>query len=149
VTEFRYGQATQHSLWTQGTDEPDTTENSREHVKHLRERLQVSGATVLSTGELLAIVCATNPATPGVIRNAQSLLASMSLQELLTIDFGELSKTHLLGESTAAQLQAVFELARRLTLPTDTQQTSSSNGSRRWSLQAGQPPCQPHRRSLH
>src|SRR5438067_988450 len=51
----------------------------------------------------------------------QALLASTSLQELFTIDFGELSTTHQLGDTKAAQLQAVVELARRLTLPHDTQ----------------------------
>jgi DNA repair protein RadC len=117
VTEFRDGQVTQHSLWTQGTEIPDT-EHSRTTVRHLRERLQASGASVLSTAELIAIVCGTGSSTPGVIRNVQTLVASMSLPELLTIDFGELSTIHLLGESTAAQLQAVFELARRLTIPT-------------------------------
>jgi len=43
------------------------------------------------------------------------------LQELLRIDFGELSTTHQLGDAKAAQLQAVVELARRLTLPHNTQ----------------------------
>src|SRR5207248_4403381 len=40
-----------------------------------------------------------------------------SFRELLRIEFGKLS-AHL-GEARAAQLQAVLETARRLTLPTD------------------------------
>ena len=121
MTEFHYDKVTQHSLWTQGVDATDSPQPSRATVKHLRERLQVSGASVISSADLLAIVLGTGPSPPNVIRQMQTLLASTSLQELLTIDFGELSKTHLLGDAKAAQLQAVFELARRLTLPADTE----------------------------
>ena len=39
------------------------------------------------------------------------------MRQLLSVDFGELS-AHF-GEARAAQLQAVLETARRLTLPTD------------------------------
>ena len=117
MTEFYYKQATQHSLWTHGGD--DRTDQRRENVKHLRERLQLSGASVLSNAELIAIVFGTSASTQGVIREVQALFASNSLQELLTIDFGELSKKYLLGDAKAAQLQAVLELARRLTLPVD------------------------------
>ena len=120
MTAFQYDQVTQHSLWTHGLDAPDT-EHSRVTVKHLRERLQVSGASVLSNADLLTIVLGTGPSPPSIIRQMQALLASTSLQELLRIDFGELSKTHLLGDAKAAQLQAVLELARRLTLPADTE----------------------------
>ena len=121
MTEFHYDKVTQHSLWTQGVDATDSPQPSRATVKHLRERLQVSGASVLSNADLLAIVLGTGPSPPGIIRQMQALLASTSLQELLRIDFGELSTTHLLGDAKAAQLQAVFELARRLTLPADTE----------------------------
>ncbi len=120
MTEFQHDQVTQHSLWTHGLDAPDT-EHSRATVKHLRERLQVNGASVLSNADLLAIVLGTGPSPPSVIRQMQALLASTSLQELLRIAFGELSKTHQLGDTKSAQLQAVVELARRLTLPADTQ----------------------------
>ncbi len=93
MTEFQHDQVTQHSLWTHGLDAPDT-EHSRATVKHLRERLQVNGASVLSNADLLAIVLGTGPSPPSVIRQMQALLASTSLQELLRIAFGELSKTH-------------------------------------------------------
>src|SRR6266700_8201047 len=118
MTEFQHDQVIQHSLWTHGLDAPDT-EHSRATVKHLRERLQVSGASVLSSADLLAIVLGTGPSPPNVIRQMQTLLASTSLQELLTIDFGELSTTYQFGDTKAAQLQAVLELARRLTLPAE------------------------------
>jgi DNA repair protein RadC len=118
VTEFQSTQATQHSLWTHGIDEADGTHHSRVTVKHLRERLQQNGVSLLSNAELLSIVFGTGPSTPGILRQMQTLLGSMSLQELLSIDFGELSTTYVLGDVKAAQLQAVFEVARRLTLPT-------------------------------
>src|SRR6266566_5934365 len=121
MTEFHYDQATQDSLWTHGADTTESTQHSRATVKHLRERLQVNGASVLSNADLLAIVLGTGPSPPSVIRQIQALLASTSLQELLRIAFGELSKTHQLGDTKSAQLQAVVELARRLTLPADTQ----------------------------
>jgi DNA repair protein RadC len=119
VTEFHYDHVTQHSLWTHGADTTESPQPSRATVKHLRERLQVSGVAVLSTADLLAIVLGTGPSPPGIIRQMQTLFASTSLQELLRIDFGELSTTHLLGDAKAAQLQAVVELARRLTLPAE------------------------------
>ena len=114
MTEFHYKQ---HSLWTHGIDETGSIQR-RENVKQLRERLQLGGAPVLSNAELISIVFGTSASTPGVIREVQTLFATNSLQELLTIDFGELSRKYLLGDVKAAQLQAVLELARRLTLPT-------------------------------
>ena len=121
MTAFQYDQVTQHSLWTHGADTTESAQHTRATVKHLRERLQVSGASVLSNADLLAIVLGSGPSPPSVIRQMQALFASTSLQELLRIDFGELSTTHLLGDAKAAQLQAVVELARRLTLPADLQ----------------------------
>ena len=117
MTEFRYDQATQHSLWTHWMDEPDSPEQKPENLKHLRERLQLYGAAVLSNDELLAIVLGTGSSPAGIIRQMQTLFASNSLQELLTIDFGELSRKYLLTDAKAAQMQAVLELARRLTVP--------------------------------
>src|SRR5207302_1450154 len=79
--------ATQYSLWTHGRDETDRAEGRRESVKHLREVLQQSGAYGLSNAELIAIVLGTGPSTQSIIRQAQILVASTSLQELLTLDF--------------------------------------------------------------
>ncbi len=41
--------------------------------------------------------------------------------QLLNIDLGELSQEHGLGETKAAQLQAMLEFLRRLLLPSDTE----------------------------
>ena len=119
MTKFHYQQASQHSLWTHGRDETDSTEQRRETVKQLRERLQFSGTAVLSNAELVSLVFGTSWSSASVIHQVHTLFASTSLQELLTIDFGELSRNYLLGDTKAAQVLALVELARRLTLPTE------------------------------
>src|SRR5207245_6622491 len=96
-------------------------EGKREHVKQLRERLQLYGACTLSNADLLSIVLSTGASSANRIRQVQTLFASTSLPELLTIDFGELSSKYLLGDTKAAQILAVLELARRLTLPAITE----------------------------
>src|SRR5947209_1685141 len=110
-------QITQPSLWTSGVERAE--EEKPENVKHLRERLQYYGTGALSGTELLSLILGTGSATPGVLREAQTLFASMPLPELFTVEFGELSSKF--GAAKAAQIQAVFELARRLTLPPDAQ----------------------------
>jgi DNA repair protein RadC len=120
MTDFHYEQAIQHSLWTHGVD--STEEGKRENVKHLRERLQLSGASLLSNAELLSIVLGTGSSTASVIRQMQTLFTSTSLPELLTIEFGEFSQTYHLGDTKAAQVMAVLELARRLTIPNKLEQ---------------------------
>ena len=84
MTEFHYDHVTQHSLWTQGVDATESPQPSRATVKHLRERLQVSGASVLSNADLLTIVLGTGPSPPNVIRQMQTLLASRNIKSLLS-----------------------------------------------------------------
>lgn len=113
---------TQHSLWTYGMDETDSTEGRRETVKQLRERLQLTGAYVLSNAELIALVFGTASSTQRTINQVQTLFSSNSLQELLTIEFGDFSQTYQLGDTKTAQVLAVLELARRLTVPNQLEQ---------------------------
>jgi DNA repair protein RadC len=120
VTEFHYEQATQHSLWTHGRDETEGTEPRRETVRQLRERLQFRGVTVLSNADLVSLVFGAGPAPASVIHQVHSLFAATPLPELVTIDFGLLSSKYLLGDANAAQVSALVELARRLTLPPET-----------------------------
>ena len=108
---------TQYSLWTYSADETDSTEEKRETVKHLRERLQLSGADMLSNAELIALVLGTASTNPRTIQKIQTLFATSSVQDLLGIEFGEYSQTYQLGDTKAAQLMALLELARRLTIP--------------------------------
>jgi DNA repair protein RadC len=85
-----------------------------------RERLRDHGAGALTTSELLAIVLRTGWAKQSVLRLADSLLARPvglgpgGLGSLATLSFAELKSVKGLGEAKAAELQAVFELARRL-----------------------------------
>ncbi len=113
---------TQYSLWSYVGDETDSTEGTREHIKQVRERLQLSGADTLSNAELIAIVFGTAPSAQRAIHQVSTLFASTSLQELLHIDFGDFSRTFHLGDTKAAQVMAVLELARRLTVPNQVEQ---------------------------
>ena len=113
---------TQYSLWSYVGDETDSTEGTREHIKQVRERLQLSGADTLSNAELIAIVFGTASSAQRTIHQVYTLFASTSLQELLHIDFGDFSRTFHLGDTKAAQVMAVLELARRLTVPNQVEQ---------------------------
>ncbi len=115
VSVSDYSQVTQPTIWTYRADDAD--ERKRENVRQLRERLQQYGVTTLSSADLLAIVLGTGSSPQSIITQVQVLLSSNSLQELLLLDFGELCRKYLLGEVKTAQLQAVLELARRLTVP--------------------------------
>lgn len=113
---------TQHSLWSYGGDETDSTEGTRENIKQLRERLQLSGADILSNAELIALVFGTASSSQRTIHQVHTLFTSNSLQELLHIEFGDFSRTYHLGDTKAAQVMAVLELARRLTIPNQLEQ---------------------------
>jgi DNA repair protein RadC len=110
-----YSYVTQHSIWAY--KEEDAEEVKRESVRQLRERLQQSGVTTLSSADLLTLVLGTGSSPQSMITQVQVLLSSNGLQELLQLDFGEMCRKYLLGEVKTAQLQAVLELARRLTVP--------------------------------
>src|SRR5690348_14803864 len=91
-------------------------------MKLLREQLEHYGATSLSTEELLSLVLRTSPASECGVQRIQTLLATYgTMQELLNLDFGQLTHEYGLGKAKAAQLQALLEVARRLTLPSKTQ----------------------------
>jgi DNA repair protein RadC len=113
---------TQYSLWSYAGDEPDSTEGTREHIKQVRERLQLSGTETLSNAELIALVFGTASSTQRTIHQVYTLFASTSLQELLHIDFGDFSRTFHFGDTKSAQVMAVLELARRLTVPNQVEQ---------------------------
>ncbi len=85
----------------------------------LQDRVQRRGVTTLSSAELLTLVLRTGEASESIVPRLYSLLSSYNVQQLLHIDFGELCQQYGLGEAKAAQLQAVLEVARRLTIPRD------------------------------
>jgi len=112
VDDYQYRQP---SIWIEGYQSLEPEEGST--TKQLREQLALSGAYALSTPDLLAIILRTGSGSETIVQSIRSLLSSFSLQDLLQADFGELYRSHGLGKVKAAQLQAILEVARRLTLP--------------------------------
>jgi len=82
--------------------------------------LQQSGVQRLSDEALLTLVLRTGSGDERLVERVQTLFARSSLQELLRADFGTLCQEYGLGEAKAAQVQALLELARRLTIPPPT-----------------------------
>jgi DNA repair protein RadC len=80
-----------------------------------RERLRDHGANSLKISELLAIILRTGSTKQSVLSLADNLLADHEgLGGLARLSFAELTRVNGLGEAKAAELQAAFELARRL-----------------------------------
>ncbi len=100
-----------------------TEENQRPHYtihelplsERPRERLRHSGAPALNNSELLAIVLRTGVGGESVVDLARRLLVSYGgLGGLARASFAQLEAEHGLGVAKTAQLQAAFELGRRL-----------------------------------
>jgi DNA repair protein RadC len=93
------------------------------HAERPREKLLARGPEILSDAELLALVLRTGDAASGhsAVDQARELLARFgSLRTLAAASAGELCITRGIGPAKAAELLAVFELARRFagdTLP--------------------------------
>jgi len=98
-----------------GMPVPSTTHET----PRLQEQVQRRGVSTLSSAELLTLVLRTGEASENIVPNLYTLLASYSVRQLLSVDFGELCQQYGLGEAKAAQLQAVLEVARRFTIPPD------------------------------
>jgi DNA repair protein RadC len=82
-----------------------------------RERLRDFGPGALSNAELLAILLRTGTASESVLDLATRLLAQFQgMDGLARASHGELCQLHGLGEAKAAQLQAVLEMGRRLSV---------------------------------
>lgn len=80
-----------------------------------RERLAQAGPGALSSAELLAIVLRTGVDGENAVHMAERLLAHFGgLAGLASADHAELTAVRGLGAAKAAQLQAAFELGRRL-----------------------------------
>jgi DNA repair protein RadC len=91
-------------------------------MKLLREQLEHYGATSLSTEGLLTLVLRTSPGSLRVVERIHTLLTTYDrLQDVLQVDFGQLCHEYGFGKAKAAQVQALLELARRLTLPSKSQ----------------------------
>lgn len=105
----------QPQIWMAGDDFSGL--GDRASLKKLRKRVLMNGSMSLSNGELLSLVLSTGEGSEGVLERMQSLFESHSFTDLLRMDIGELLKKHRIGEAKAAQLQALLEIARRLTIP--------------------------------
>jgi DNA repair protein RadC len=80
-----------------------------------RERLQHRGAAALSNSELLAIILRTGVGGESVLDLSTRLLVKyQGLGGLARASFGQLAQEHGLGVAKTAQIQAAFELGRRL-----------------------------------
>jgi len=80
-----------------------------------RERLEHYGAAALSNAELLAIILRTGVGGENVLDMAQRLLSTYrGLAGLARASFGELAREHGVGMAKTAQMQAAFELGKRL-----------------------------------
>ena len=84
-----------------------------------RERLVKLGAQALSAQELLQLILGRGVAGESVAVSAQKLLTQFgSLQKLAEASIEELSSIKGIGLAKAAQIKAVFEIARRLSTQT-------------------------------
>jgi len=79
-----------------------------------RERLQAYGAGALSTGELIAILLRTGMEGQSAVNIGTRLLKDFGLAGLARCSFDQLVNEKGLGPAKVAQLQAAFELGRRL-----------------------------------
>ncbi len=84
-----------------------------------RERLRRLGAATLKTEELIAIVLRTGTRGENVLRLAERLLGDHGgLGGLARLSLAELTRVRGIGQAKAIELQAAFELGRRLQFAT-------------------------------
>jgi DNA repair protein RadC len=79
-----------------------------------RERLIRNGPESLSNAELLGIVLRTGSRKENVISLCNQIFSQYNLKQLSLANVSRLMQVHGVGEAKAAQIAAVFELARRL-----------------------------------
>lgn len=79
-----------------------------------RERLVRNGSESLSNAELLAIILRTGSREENVVSMCNRILSEYSIKQLSLANIKRLTQIHGIGEAKAAQIAALFELARRL-----------------------------------
>jgi len=84
-----------------------------------RERLLKYGPEALSNAELLAIILRTGTQKENVINLCSRILSEYSIKQLSQANVSKLTEIHGIGAAKAAQIAAVFELARKLESFTD------------------------------
>ncbi|MBN2109609.1 MAG: DNA repair protein RadC [Methanosarcinaceae archaeon] len=84
-----------------------------------RERLLKFGPEALSNAELLAIILRTGSRKENVVNMCSRIFSEYSLKQLSQANINQLMQIHGIGAAKAAQIAAVFELARKLESFTD------------------------------
>ncbi|AKB32451.1 DNA repair protein RadC [Methanosarcina siciliae HI350] len=79
-----------------------------------RERLIRNGPESLSNAELLGIILRTGSREENVISLCSRILKEYNIKQLSLANVSRLTQVHGVGKAKAAQIAAVFELARRL-----------------------------------
>jgi len=79
-----------------------------------RERLIRHGPESLSNAELLGIILRTGSKEENVVSLCSRILSEYSIKQLSLVNVTRLMQVHGVGKAKAAQIAAVFELARRL-----------------------------------
>jgi len=79
-----------------------------------RERLIRNGPESLSNAELLGIILRTGSREENVVNLCSRILTEYSIKQLSLANISRLMQVHGVGKAKAAQISAVFELARRL-----------------------------------
>jgi DNA repair protein RadC len=95
-----------------------------------RERLRQLGANALKNEELIAIILRTGSHGEDVLRLSERLLRENGgLAGLARLPFGEMTRVRGIGEVKAIELQAVFELGRRLMIASPEERPSIKSPS--------------------
>lgn len=79
-----------------------------------RERLLKYGPEALSNAELLAIILRTGTQKENIINLCSRIFSEYNLKQLSQANVSKLMEIHGIGTAKAAQIAAVFELARKL-----------------------------------
>ncbi|MCL7415464.1 MAG: DNA repair protein RadC [ANME-2 cluster archaeon] len=79
-----------------------------------RERLLKKGPSALSDSELLAIILRTGTRGENVLNLCSRILSTYNIQQLSCASPTKLQEIHGIGTAKAAEMTAMFELARRL-----------------------------------
>lgn len=79
-----------------------------------RERLIRNGPESLSNAELLGVILRTGSKEENVVSLSSRILTEYSIKQLSLANVSRLMQVHGVGKAKAAQIAAVFELARRL-----------------------------------
>ncbi len=99
-----------------------------------REKLMESGPKALSIAELLAIILRTGSKKENVLDLSNRLLAGYGIRSLSRKNIKSLSAVLGVGSAKAAQIVAVFELARRLSRYKEAEKLTISSAKDVYSL---------------